>query len=205
MSRGGKAVVAVLNSGSEATFDLGLPVGSQLDEQPDGAVTVSKFDVGGVSVQAVVEAPWAKDANGKSLPTKYEVKGSKLIQHIDTRGAEYPIVADPSIVEYGWYGLSTPVVYIQWTKGQTRSLNDQVMGQGIYAAITTACGGIPNVLGKAACAALAAYKYNEFKNAVSVAVSKKECLKARVPAMTLPTGSGYDEAIRALWFYDHTC
>ncbi|WP_284988193.1 hypothetical protein [Arthrobacter sp. efr-133-TYG-120] len=50
------------------------------------------------------------DSNGKKLPTSYTVNGPKIIQHVNTNGAAYPIVADPSIqwipypvvAMYGW-------------------------------------------------------------------------------------------------------
>ncbi|MFF2296394.1 hypothetical protein [Arthrobacter sp. NPDC058127] len=57
-----------------------------------------------------ISAPWALDSNGKKLPTSYTVNGSKITQHVNTNGAAYPIVADPSIqwipypvvAMYGW-------------------------------------------------------------------------------------------------------
>ncbi|MBP3223429.1 MAG: hypothetical protein J6M18_05845 [Actinomycetaceae bacterium] len=45
-----------------------------------------------------IEAPWAIDAEGKTLPTHYEVQGDTLIQKITTNAqTTYPITADPSI------------------------------------------------------------------------------------------------------------
>lgn len=44
-----------------------------------------------------VAPPWAKDANGRSVPTHFEANGSTLVQVVDhrNRGFQYPIVADP--------------------------------------------------------------------------------------------------------------
>ncbi|MET9498147.1 DNRLRE domain-containing protein [Streptomyces sp. NPDC006552] len=43
------------------------------------------------------EAPWAKDANGKDVPTSYKVVGNKLVQHVEfDSNSAFPIVIDPS-------------------------------------------------------------------------------------------------------------
>ncbi len=49
-----------------------------------------------------VATPWAKDANGREVPTYYSVKGDMVIQHVLHKDANYsyPIVADP------WLGFN---------------------------------------------------------------------------------------------------
>lgn len=47
-------------------------------------------------------APWAVDATGAALPTWYEVTDTGVRQHVDTTGAVFPVVADPSWV--WWVG-----------------------------------------------------------------------------------------------------
>ncbi|MFI7388426.1 DNRLRE domain-containing protein [Streptomyces sp. NPDC049813] len=43
------------------------------------------------------EAPWAKDAGGKDVPTSYKVVGNKLVQHVEFgSNSAYPLVIDPS-------------------------------------------------------------------------------------------------------------
>ncbi|MEU8515602.1 hypothetical protein AB0C76_29100 [Kitasatospora sp. NPDC048722] len=54
-----------------------------------------------------ISAPWAYDANGRALPTRYTVDGDTVTQHVDTRGAAFPVVADP---HYTW-GWITGTVY----------------------------------------------------------------------------------------------
>jgi hypothetical protein len=44
----------------------------------------------------MIGAPWAVDAAGTSLPTSFEVRGSTLVQHVDTGGALFPVTADPT-------------------------------------------------------------------------------------------------------------
>lgn len=55
---------------------------------------------------ASLAAPWAVDANGKSLPTSYEVSGNVVRQIINTEGAAFPIVADPDL----WWVIGSSVV-----------------------------------------------------------------------------------------------
>ena len=40
---------------------------------------------------------WAKDANGKEIPTSYEIRDGALVQKVDHKqqGVQYPVVADP--------------------------------------------------------------------------------------------------------------
>jgi hypothetical protein len=71
-------------------------------------VTAVSTNGGGLSIKlgdrlrvGAVDAPWAKDANGKSLPTHYQVQGQTIRQVVDFTGAAFPVVADPKIT-YGW-------------------------------------------------------------------------------------------------------
>lgn len=76
----------------------------------DGSVSVSDADgfLGGI------EAPWAVDAAGQSLPTHYEISGSTLTQIVDTRGAAFPVVADPTVQFYG------PYIQVHLNKAESR-------------------------------------------------------------------------------------
>lgn len=76
----------------------------------DGAVSVSNADgfLGGI------EAPWAVDAEGQSLPTHYEISGSTLTQVVDTTGAAFPVVADPTVQFYG------PYIQVHLNKAESR-------------------------------------------------------------------------------------
>ncbi len=53
-------------------------------------------------INGIIKAPWAKDANGKSLKTTYKLEGDVLVQHIEfDENTNFPVVADP------WYGTSS--------------------------------------------------------------------------------------------------
>lgn len=43
----------------------------------------------------MIAAPWAVDSGGRSVATRFEIRDSTLIQHVDHRGARYPVIADP--------------------------------------------------------------------------------------------------------------
>lgn len=91
-------VIDGANSPTRYDYGLDLPEAGRVVLNDDGTVTVVNAEGGFV---AGVAAPWARDANGKSIPTRYEVNGSTLTQVVDhttATGIEYPVVADP------WFG-----------------------------------------------------------------------------------------------------
>lgn len=60
--------------------------------------------------------PWAKDANGNDVPTRYLVEGNTLVQIVDHQSAEnlaYPVVADPVYRK----GIVKNVVHERWKNG----------------------------------------------------------------------------------------
>ena len=63
---------------------------------------------------------WAKDANGKDMPTNYEIKDGSLIQKVDHNqpGVQYPVVADP----YLWIDLIDSAEWLQ------RGINTNIGG-----------------------------------------------------------------------------
>ncbi|MDF1487802.1 hypothetical protein [Tessaracoccus caeni] len=77
---------------SEYVFPLDLPEGAQIDLLPDGSAVVLNADQ---LVLSVIAAPWAVDATGTDVPTRFVLDGDKLIQEVDHWGATYPVVADP--------------------------------------------------------------------------------------------------------------
>ena len=73
-------------------YDLELPAGSTLEKNDDGSVSV--LNAGG-QLTALVNVPWAEDADGASVPTRFEIDGTTLVQIVEHRGASHPVVADP--------------------------------------------------------------------------------------------------------------
>lgn len=79
---------------TEFSFPLSIPTGGNLTETDDGGVSV--LDAEG-SVVSIVKPPWARDAAGVAVPTRFDIRGNQLIQHVNHQeGMAYPVVADPA-------------------------------------------------------------------------------------------------------------
>ncbi len=66
---------------------------------------------------AIIDAPWAKDKNGKDINTYYVVKGNEIIQYIDfNESTAFPVVADPghgTVTRYEEF-VEHNVAYSRW-------------------------------------------------------------------------------------------
>ncbi|MGH2841063.1 MAG: hypothetical protein ACRDKY_09600 [Solirubrobacteraceae bacterium] len=94
-------MISVIRSASAPTtyrYPLRLPRGATLERQSSGVVLIR--NAAGTPIGAI-RAPWAIDANGTKVATRFEIRGRTLVQHVAHRGAAYPVVADPSI-DSGW-------------------------------------------------------------------------------------------------------
>jgi hypothetical protein len=93
----GVRMLSVIRSASAPTtyrYPLRLPHGATLQQQSSGVVLIR--NAAGRAV-GTVRAPWAIDARGTRVSTRFEVRGRTLVQHVEHRGAVYPVIADPSI------------------------------------------------------------------------------------------------------------
>lgn len=73
--------------------------GGGLQLLEDGSVAVINPDGSSISGIGV---PWARDGNGAAVPTRFEVVGNTVTQHIDTSAVSaWPVIADPF-----WSGFS---------------------------------------------------------------------------------------------------
>lgn len=78
---------------------------------PDGSVTLVRG-----AETAGIAAPWAKDAAGHTVPTRFEVQGDRLVQVVEvTPETHFPVVADPKLT-YGWG------VYLNMTGYEIKSI-----------------------------------------------------------------------------------
>ncbi|GAA2448885.1 DUF2599 domain-containing protein [Agromyces soli] len=74
-------------------YSLSIPAGGLISLDPAGSITILNGDGDYI---AGVARPWAVDAQGNAIATRYEVRGTSLTQVVDhSADAEYPIVADP--------------------------------------------------------------------------------------------------------------
>ncbi|ORC24368.1 hypothetical protein A7979_10265 [Rothia nasimurium] len=87
--------IADSSAPEEYVYNLDLPEGASMEILEGGLVLVE--DSAGNFI-AGVAAPWAKDANGVDIPTRYEIRGSALVQivkHQNRSNLKYPVTADP--------------------------------------------------------------------------------------------------------------
>jgi hypothetical protein len=109
-------VLAALGDGqSSATFDGLLPAGSTITTAPSETNYQVLTPTG---AKLTIWAPWAVDAAGKSLPTHYTFAGTRITQEVDTTGATFPVVADPSI-SFGWG------IYVKYSRAETYVIGHQ--------------------------------------------------------------------------------
>jgi hypothetical protein len=103
-THGGAQILIVVDSPDAPTtfrFPMSIPDGAWLNENLDGSVSVyasATLDDGSAVVIDVgsMAPPWATDANGNSVATRYEVSGTVITQVVEHGpGSAYPIVADP--------------------------------------------------------------------------------------------------------------
>jgi hypothetical protein len=122
----------IINNPSAAReFSYGIGAGFQPVKATDGSIWVAGFSKSGEYQAFGVGNAWARDANGKAVPTHYEIRGHDLVQIVTPNaGAAYPIVADPSWIWYsGAWGAG-------FSKAETRSLAS-------IGAITGFCAALP--------------------------------------------------------------
>lgn len=150
------------NDGAPERYDYTFD-GVDLTLQADGSVLVTD----GEEPVGFVAAPWATDADGVAVPTRYEVDGSTLTQVVEhTAGAfAYPITADPKY-SVGFFNFT-----IHFNRSETRNIANGMSVPTILAPIAGALGG-PTVAYisamVAANAALFARYYNQGKCAKMV-------------------------------------
>lgn len=84
---------------SRYEYPLTIPEGGSV-ELTNGVVIIKNAEG---KLSAVVAPAWAKDAQGKSVPTHYELNKASLTQVVEHSGGQassYPIVADPWVGTY---------------------------------------------------------------------------------------------------------
>lgn len=74
--------------------------GADLDLQDDGSIIVRDGDL----IAGVIDAPWATDAAGTTVPTHYEVTGDTVTQVVSHTAGDfaYPVTADPWWNPFSW-------------------------------------------------------------------------------------------------------
>lgn len=140
---------------------------ANLETAEDGTVLVK--DAGGAVLNAL-QAPWAIDASGRALPTSYTVDGAVVIQHVEHKGADYPVVADPRLA-----------CDVLWCTLELTRTETTIVAQGGGAAIGCAA------LGPAApiCAALLVGS----AAMANIALANNKCIGVRSARALVPTST----------------
>lgn len=112
---GAQLLTVIRGAGAREEYVYTVNGGSFQLSADGGAVVLN--DSG--KMQYIIAKPWAKDANGIDIPTKFrvEVNGALLVQDINHVGAAYPVTADPRWIERQWWGT-----VIHFTNDETRQI-----------------------------------------------------------------------------------
>jgi hypothetical protein len=149
----------------------------------DGGADLVVPGAAGASVTIVgsVDAPWAVDADGRDVPSWYEVQGSILIQVVEHESGsyDYPIVADPKVTTGLHYVL--PVYYVHYTKSETNSMR-ALLNHGGSNLPALFCSYIPNTTAKVVCGAIFLLVKADIQSEANKAVRDGRCLALRLPA-----------------------
>lgn len=139
----GSVQVTFVIDGPASPTSFEFPVetvpGATLAVQEDGSAT---YTGKGGKLLLAAPAPWATDSAGVSLPTRFLVRGSTLIQVVDhtAQKVTYPVVADP------WFGIDlfSSVWYTTYS-GQLRvNARKSAWGQAMH---TPSAAGVAIFLG----------------------------------------------------------
>lgn len=94
-SDGVQMITTIANKDAPSSYEykVSVPTGGKIQLVDGGAVVL---DANGNPV-VTVPAPWARDANGVTVPSHFETDGSTLTQVVDHASGSYsyPVVADP--------------------------------------------------------------------------------------------------------------
>ncbi|OIJ94903.1 hypothetical protein BIV25_21170 [Streptomyces sp. MUSC 14] len=101
---GGSRTLQVIKQASaphEYRVAVSLPEGARLRQEADGSVVIVPANQD--EPVAAINAPWAKDARGRDVPTSYRLDGNTLVQRVDfTAVTAFPVVADPWWNPFSW-------------------------------------------------------------------------------------------------------
>lgn len=95
-------VIASPSAPTEYVYPLDIPPGATVSVVEDGSAIIAD---GTGRPFLTTTPPWAIDAAGAPVPTRYEIEGNRLVQIVDHTAEDfaYPVVADPTFT-YWWGG-----------------------------------------------------------------------------------------------------
>lgn len=144
---GTRIATVIGDAGAPTRYTYALDPGTVAHLEEDGSVSLTQEatltlpDTGetvtGPAMVGSIAAPWAVDAEGRPVPTHYEVNGSTVIQVVDhtTAGVTYPVVADPQ------FSRSWANSYIWFNRAETKTIAGGGWGAATITGLCTAAGG----------------------------------------------------------------
>ncbi|SKB08369.1 hypothetical protein [Aeromicrobium choanae] len=178
---GTQVLIGIDSAAAPATYDFGLRGDVSPRPAPDGGIDLVGPDG---AVVAQVERPWAVDAEGRHVPTRYELRGSTVRQVVDhrTRDVAYPVVADPKIFACDAYTS----LCVKFSKKETKSVAAKFKKANASARALAAfiCAKIPHPLIAIGCAATVLAALPSLRKTFLSASSKGQCVELhfRVPS-----------------------
>ncbi|MFT2752894.1 hypothetical protein [Clavibacter sp. Sh2088] len=141
VSAGEVQAVTVLRDGADTTaFSLDLPDGFQAVPRGTGFDIVALAPDAGSITAGHIDAPWAVDAHGRTIPTRFSIDGHTLTQTIDPREAAFPVVVDP-LVTFGLGNAAQGIgFYVNLLGSQMRAIAAAAAFLGAAGAATLCAG-----------------------------------------------------------------
>jgi len=170
-------------------FVIDVPAGMSLRLNDGGGIDIVGSD-GGPTFGSV-DAPWAKDATGRNLPTRYTLNGEHVVQHVETAGAAFPVVADPN-VKYNCGLTSCNGTFSRfYTKEVLKPSISGITAAGAILAGALMCGKLPNAAAAAGCAALMAVYGPAAVIKINEASARNQCFTVRLSYLLIASpGAG---------------
>jgi hypothetical protein len=164
-------VISDANAPHNYAYALDLSSGQSLASNTDGSVSIVGDDG---SIDATVNAPWAKDANGQAVSTHYTVHGNTLTQVVDfTSQTAFPVVADPTVI-WQWWGNQ-----IKLSKSETKRAAG-ISGSTAHK-VDAFCAFMPKTVFSVACLLLIGWKVDSLLNPIKQAGKAGQCAFINIP------------------------
>lgn len=174
--------MVLADASAPSVFDFPLGEGLTPVKNADGSVSLlaPTGDPNITNEVGVIQAPWAVDANGVTVPTALDVVGTTVVQTVahTAGGVTYPVVADPK-VSYGWG------VYYHYSRAETKTIAG--FGTGGVAVASALCVPFGGAVGATVCGIYAGSIV--YHAGVAENSSPKRCLLIRMvhPSLLVPS------------------
>lgn len=138
LDEGARILEVIRDAGAPTRFDyqVTLEPGETFKQDRDGSLMIGRTTRRGtdqvMEVTGVIGAPWAVDADGRSVPARYETRGNtiRMVVH-HSENVAYPVVADPTYTRGGfrisWSIFSPHIITVKMNKNRSADVADSKM------------------------------------------------------------------------------